>query len=65
MPPWLAGASAQALAATDGVFNAKTEKLTGVIGTGGLTKGKHLLFVRARDASNTWGPFSASFLVIK
>lgn len=64
-PPWLAGAAAQALGAADGGFNAKTEALSGTIDTTGLSSGRHLVYVRARDASNTWGPFSASFLVIR
>ncbi len=64
-PPWLAGAAAIALGAADGSFNTKTEKASGTINTTGLPSGKHMVFVRARDVSNTWGPFTASFLVIK
>ncbi len=64
-PPWQAGASAQAMSAGDGAFNDKTEGLTATIDTTGLASGKHMVYVRARDASNTWGPFSASFLRIR
>ena len=64
-PPWLAGAVPVALSATDGAFSAKTEKLTGTIATAGMATGRHLVYVRSRDASGTWGPFSASFLVIR
>ncbi|HSI61212.1 MAG TPA: M14 family metallopeptidase [Ideonella sp.] len=64
-PPWLAGAVPRALQAVDGAFDAKTETVGGVIRTDGLAKGRHLVYVRARDASNTWGPFSATFLVIR
>jgi carboxypeptidase T len=64
-PPWQAGAAAQAMSASDGAFNSKTESLTGTIDTTGLSVGKHLVYVRARDASNTWGPFTASFLKVR
>ncbi len=64
-PPWQAGAQAAALKAADGSFDSKTEDATGTIDTTGLSSGKHLVFVRARDASNTWGPITASFLRIE
>jgi carboxypeptidase T len=64
-PPWQAGANAVALKAADGSFDSKTEDASGTIDTTGLGSGKHLVFVRARDASNTWGPFTASFLRIE
>jgi carboxypeptidase T len=63
-PPWQSGANAVALKAADGNFDSKTEDASGTIDTTGLGSGKHLVFVRARDASNTWGPFTASFLRI-
>jgi carboxypeptidase T len=64
-PPWQSGANAVALKAADGSFDSKTEDASGTIDTAGLGSGKHLVFVRARDASNTWGPFTASFLRIE
>jgi carboxypeptidase T len=64
-PPWQSGAQAVALKAADGSFDTKTEDAAGTIDTAGLSSGKHLVFVRARDASNTWGPFTASFLRIE
>jgi carboxypeptidase T len=64
-PPWNAGATAKALTAADGSFDTKTEDVTGTIDTTGLGSGRHIVFVRARDASNTWGPFTASFLRIR
>ena len=64
VPPWQAGASATALSAADGSFNAPSEALTGVIDTTGLAEGQHTVFVRARDGTATWGAFSAVFLVI-
>jgi carboxypeptidase T len=63
-PPWAAGAAVKTLNASDGTFNASTENLAGFIYTSGLAPGKHIVYVRARDASNTWGAVSAVFLNI-
>lgn len=63
-PPWHSAAQPQPLSAADGSFNSSTEALTGSINTTGLSSGKHLVYVRARDASGTWGPVSAVFLDI-
>lgn len=62
--PWEAGATPIALLPQDGAFNAKSESLSGSVDTTGLATGKHLLYVRARDAGGSWGAVSASFLVI-
>jgi carboxypeptidase T len=62
-PPW-AGGTARAMSASDGAFNATTEGLTGSIDTTGLATGKHIVFVRARDAGGTWGAISATYLTI-
>ncbi|TQV72765.1 hypothetical protein FLL45_14935 [Aliikangiella marina] len=64
IPPWQAGAIANGLNAGDGSFNQKTETLTGSIDTSQLTNGRYTVFVRAQDASGTWGAVSAVFLVI-
>jgi carboxypeptidase T len=64
-PPWNAGATAKPLAAADGSFDAKTENVSGTIDTTGLSSGRHIVYVRARDAGNTWGPITASFLRIR
>lgn len=63
-PPWVAGAVPTVLAATDGVFNAKTEAIKGVISTSGLSLGKHIVYVRSKDVAGNWGAFSAVFLQI-
>jgi carboxypeptidase T len=63
-PPWVAGAAPVALQPADGAFNAKTENVTGAIGTASLSVGNHIVFVRARDANNSWGAFSAVFLKV-
>ena len=70
VPPWQAGAAPVSLGASDGVFNATTEGLTGSINTAGLSLGQHIVYVRASDVSTveapqgTWGPVTAVFLNI-
>ena len=63
-PPWVSGAVATALAARDGAFSAKTEAIQGTINTSSLSVGKHIVYVRSRDAANNWGAFSAVFLQV-
>ncbi|PHV10139.1 carboxypeptidase [Chitinimonas sp. BJB300] len=63
-PPWTAGATPVALAASDGSFNAKTEAITGSISTSSLSVGQHLVYVRSRDADGNWGAVTASFLKV-
>lgn len=62
--PWESGATPVVLQPLDGAFNAKTENLTGTLDTTGLATGKHLVYVRARDAGGSWGAVSSSFLVV-
>ncbi len=61
-PPWQAGAIPVPLQAADGSFTGTSEALTGSLNTAGLAVGQHIVYVRARDASGTWGPVSAVFL---
>ncbi len=61
-PPWASGATANAMTATDGSFNASSEGARATISTAGLSAGRHTIFVRGRDTSNNWGPVSAVFL---
>jgi carboxypeptidase T len=63
-PPWLTTTIplTYSLAALDGSFDQPRETVTGVIGTGGLGAGRHLLYLRGQDADGNWGPFSATFL---
>ncbi len=60
-PPWQGGA-AIAMAASDGSFNSTVENVTATVGTAGLAPGRHIVFVRGRDANGNWGAFSAVFL---
>ena len=64
VPPWDAAAVPLPLVATDGAFDTSTEALAGTLSTAGLSVGKHIVYVRARDASGTWGPVSAVFINI-
>jgi carboxypeptidase T len=64
LPPWQSGAVARAMTATDGTFNATTEGVTATLDTTGLANGKHLVFLRSRDASGNWGAVTATYLVI-
>lgn len=62
IPPWDPAAVPVALAPADGSFNSSTEALLGSINTSGLPRGRHLVYVQARDAGGTWGAVSAVFL---
>ena len=64
-PPWQPGAVAHAMAAADGSFNSTVEGVTATVNTSGLGTGRHLIFVRGKDAGNNWGAFSAVFLDIE
>ena len=63
-PPWQTGASAIAMTATDGAFDATVEPVLSVVDTTGLADGRHLAYVHAQDASGNWGPVSATFFWI-
>ncbi len=63
-PPWQGGTPLP-MAATDGTFNSTVENVTAAVDTTGLSAGRHILFVRGRDAANNWGAFSAVFLTVE
>ena len=62
LPPWAAGAVPVAMTAVDGSFDATVEAVEGVVATGGLGNGRHIVYLRARDAGGSWGAVSALFL---
>jgi hypothetical protein len=64
-PPWLPGATPLPMAASDGAFDEPVEPVQAVLSTAGWAVGRHMLFVRARDAANTWGPVSAAFVDVQ
>ena len=64
LPPWSPGAVPVAMSPSDGAFDAPVEEVAATIDTTGLSEGKHILFVRGRDAHANWGAFSAIFLTV-
>ena len=64
VPPWGDDASATAMTAADGAFDAKAEDATASIDTTGWSAGRHVVFVRGKDEAGNWGAVSAVFLFI-
>jgi len=62
-PAW-AGGTPIALAAQDGAFDSPTELATGMLDTTNLSIGRHLVFVRGRNAAGAWGPVTAQWLTV-
>jgi len=65
VPPWMPGATPLVLGPKDGAFDTKTELASATLSTNGLSKGKHLVFVRGKDAAGNQGAVSAVFLKIQ
>lgn len=63
-PPWDGGTPIP-LAAADGAFNSAVESVRGDLPTAELASGRHILFVRGRDATGFWGPVSAAFFYVE
>jgi carboxypeptidase T len=63
-PPWGAAPAPLAMTASDGAFSSTSETVTASLATAGLSAGRHILFVRGKDAANNWGAVSAIFLYI-
>ena len=63
-PPWVTGATAISMTASDSTFNTKTEGVTASINTSSVNHGRHILFVRGQDTSGNWGAVSAIFLTV-
>jgi carboxypeptidase T len=61
-PPWSPGATPVPMVASDGAFDEPVETVQATLSTAGWSVGRHLLFVRARDAANNWGPVAAVFV---
>jgi len=63
-PPWVTDPPPVALSmwAVDGSFDSAVEDVTATLHIGGLPTGKHIIFVRGRDADGNWGAVSAAFL---
>jgi hypothetical protein len=64
-PPWRTTTPVTyTLATQDGVFDESLENLSATIQTGSLAPGRHIVFVKAKDANGHWGAYSAIFLDI-
>lgn len=61
-PPWHSGAVSHSLAAVDGSFGGQVEQVAASLSMDGLGPGRHMVYVRGRDADGHWGPFSAGRL---
>ena len=64
-PPWVNPGGASPMAAVDGTFDQKTEAVTATIDSSGMTAGRHIIFVRGRDAQGSVGPVGAVFLWVQ
>jgi hypothetical protein len=58
LPPWRPGAIAIPMAAEDGSFNSPVEW---AVATTRIGPGRHIVYVRGRDADGNWGPVKAVF----
>jgi hypothetical protein len=64
IPPWSTSAApvAHPMAATDGGFDQEAESVEALLDASSLDVGRHILFVRGKDADGNWGAFTAIFL---
>lgn len=62
-PPWDGGIPIP-MSASDGAFDETAEAVQAQIPTVGMTRGRHLVYVRGRDANGFWGPVSAAFVTL-
>ncbi|MEE3328441.1 MAG: M14 family zinc carboxypeptidase [Myxococcota bacterium] len=63
-PPW-AGGTAVAMLPADGAFNSSYEVVNASLQTSDYSLGRHIVFVRARDAEGNWGAMSSLFITIQ
>jgi len=63
VPPWLTTTMpiSYPMTAVDGAFDETVEEVEATLDTAGLSHGRHIVFVRGRDADGNWGAFSAVF----
>ena len=59
------GARLVAMLPADGANNAPRETAHVVINTKGWTRGRHVLYFRARDVAGVWGPLSVMWVTIR
>lgn len=62
-PPW-AGGVPFPMSPVDGAFDSSVEGITAEIQASDYSLGRHIVFVRARDADGHWGAISSLFITI-
>ena len=63
-PPWAADAASLPMRARDGSFDASREAVAAAIPTDGLAPGRHVVFVRGKDASGATGTPQAMYFSV-
>jgi carboxypeptidase T len=65
-PPWSVEQEpvAYRMEPQDGAFDNRTEAVAATIDTTGWPVGRHLIYARGKDASDTWGAISAGFITV-
>ncbi|HEY0502775.1 MAG TPA: M14 family zinc carboxypeptidase [Lysobacter sp.] len=63
--PWTGGATRIAMQPADGRFDASRETARATVSTQGLAPGRHVLFVRASDASGAVGTPNAAYFTVR
>ena len=64
--PWQQGATANSMAAIDGILGSSIEDMQGTFNTANLALGRHTVYVHGQDANGYWGVVSAmDFTVVE
>ena len=63
-PAWISGTQTTALDPVDGTLDQPIEGMQGSFDTGGLSSGRHLLFIESQDSAGNWGPPTAQFFYL-
>ncbi len=66
VPPWITTTTpiSYPMTAVDGGFDQVVEGVEATVDTGGLSPGRHIIFVRGQDAAGNWGAVSAIFVQV-
>jgi len=64
VPPWITTTTpiTYPMTAVDGAFDESIEAVEASVDTAGLNGGRHIIYVRGRDAAGHWGALTAVFL---
>lgn len=63
--PWLSQTTPRAMRANDGAFDTSKEVVSVRLSTTGLAKGRHVVFVRGKDASAKFGTPNATYFTVQ